>query len=140
VSEVPPGSRRCVEVGGRAIVVFNVDGEFYGLRDRCPHRGAPLSGGTLVGGAVTAAEPGAYDPGRRLLKCPWHGWEFDLESGKSWIDPAGSRVRTYEVGVEPGANLQTDGEPVDGPYVAETVLVAVEDDYVVVVLGRERSP
>jgi 3-phenylpropionate/trans-cinnamate dioxygenase ferredoxin subunit len=140
-TEVPPGARRCLEAGGRAIVVFNVDGCFYGLRDACPHRGARLSGGTIVGGAVSAREPGEYeyDSARRFLKCPWHGWEFDLATGKSWVDPLRSRVRTYEVDVEPGEQIRTRGGPsaVEGPYVAETVMVTVEDEYVVVVLDRE---
>ncbi len=142
-SELPPGARRCLDAGGRAIVVFNVDGRFFGLRDVCPHRGARLSGGTLVGGAVSAREPGEYeyDSGRRLLKCPWHGWEFDLETGKSWVDPVRSRVRTYQVELESGEQIRRQGglTPVEGPYVAETVSVTVEDDYVVVVLDREIS-
>jgi nitrite reductase/ring-hydroxylating ferredoxin subunit len=124
VSEMPPGSRRQVRAGGRDIAVFNVGGTFYALKDTCPHRGARLSAGSVVGG-LTAPCAGAYeyDGSRQFVKCPWHGWEFDLATGRSYCEPERERVRAYPVSVE-------RREP--GPYVAETVPVAVEDDYVVV--------
>jgi 3-phenylpropionate/trans-cinnamate dioxygenase ferredoxin subunit len=132
VADLPPGTRRRIEVNGRGIAIFNDRGTFYALRDVCPHRGARLSDGTVVG-SVTASGPGCYetDPARRLVKCPWHGWEFDLSTGQSWCDPEHARVRSYDVTVEQGAALAT-GEPVPGPYVAETVEISVEDDYVVI--------
>jgi 3-phenylpropionate/trans-cinnamate dioxygenase ferredoxin subunit len=150
-AEIPPGARRRVDVEGRAVVVFNVDGRFYGLRDVCPHRGALLSEGVVIGGALSASEPGRYeyDSTRRLVKCPWHGWEFDLETGQSWVDPARSRVRPYAVAIESGqsvsAALDRTGDPASGsagepgPYVAETVSVAVEEDYVVIVVDTAAS-
>jgi nitrite reductase/ring-hydroxylating ferredoxin subunit len=133
VSELPPGTVRQVEIEGRAIAVFNADGEFYALRDTCPHRGARLSDGTVVG-AVSSARPGVYDydGDRRLVKCPWHGWEFDLATGRSWCDPVRERVRAYDVQRERGADLQ--GAAVPGPYVAETIAISVEDEYVVIVV------
>jgi 3-phenylpropionate/trans-cinnamate dioxygenase ferredoxin subunit len=130
----PPGSRRRVEVEGRQIAVFNVDGALHALVDTCPHRGGSLAGGTVVG-RVTSRFPGCFDyePGAKLVKCPWHGWEFELATGQSWFDPERLRVRRYRVDVESGARLA--GEPVPGPYIAETVPVTVEDTYVVVELG-----
>jgi nitrite reductase/ring-hydroxylating ferredoxin subunit len=130
VDSLPPGTQRRVEVGGRAIAVYNVDGRFFALRDVCPHQGAPLSAGVVVS-VLTADRPGAYDfcPTRKHVRCPWHGWEYDLATGKSWYDPERDRVRAYEVGVEPGAKL-VDGLA-EGPYVAETYPISVEDDYVV---------
>jgi 3-phenylpropionate/trans-cinnamate dioxygenase ferredoxin subunit len=133
---LPPGSQRRVEIDGRAIAIFNVGGTFRALRDVCPHQGAELSGGTVVR-SVTADQPGAYevDAKRVLVKCPWHGWEFDLETGQSWCDPARQRTRSYPVSVEAGAALVGDeGGQVPGPYVAETITISVEDDYVVVEL------
>jgi len=78
-----------------------------------------------------------------VIRCPWHGWEFDLRTGQSWCEPSRVRVRKYEVSVEPGATLVERGEEtepgmeglVKGPYVAETYPVAVEQQYVVVELG-----
>jgi nitrite reductase/ring-hydroxylating ferredoxin subunit len=137
VDELPPGTRRQVRVGGRAVAVFNVDGTFYALRDVCPHQGAALSGGTLVG-AVRATQPGCYEyeGGRKLIRCPWHGWEYDLETGQSWYDPVKDRVKSFAVSVEAGAEL-VQGEPGEsgpqpGPYVAETFPISIEDDYVVI--------
>jgi 3-phenylpropionate/trans-cinnamate dioxygenase ferredoxin subunit len=134
LQDLPPGTTRRVEAGGRAIALFNVEGTFFALRDVCPHQGAPLSNGTVVG-SISAAAPGCYDydHGRKVVKCPWHGWEYELKTGQSWFDPANSRVRPYEVSVESGGELNRRPERVPGPYVAETVSVWVEDGAYVVV-------
>jgi nitrite reductase/ring-hydroxylating ferredoxin subunit len=127
VKDLPPGGRKVVEVNGRAIVVFNLDGEFFALNDRCPHRGGPLSKGKLTG-LVESSEPGEYRYSRRgeIIRCPWHSWEYDIRTGQSWCDPQRVRTRRYAVTVERGARL------VEGPYTAETFPVTVEDEYVVV--------
>jgi len=127
VRELPPGSRKLVDVDGRAIVIFNIGGEFFALLNRCPHQGGNLCDGRLIG-LVESSEPGVYRYGRQgeILRCPWHGWEFDVRTGKSRCDPARIRTKTYEVGIEPGGRL------VEGPYRAETFPVAVEEEYVVV--------
>jgi 3-phenylpropionate/trans-cinnamate dioxygenase ferredoxin subunit len=127
VRDLPAGSRKAVTVKGRPIVVFNLDGAYFGLLDRCPHQGAHLSGGFL-GGLLQGEGPGQVRCTRlgEIIRCPWHGWEFDIRTGQSWCDPERVRTRTYPVAVASG------GELVPGPYVAETVQVTVEDDYVVV--------
>jgi 3-phenylpropionate/trans-cinnamate dioxygenase ferredoxin subunit len=125
--ELPPGSRRLVTLGGRPIAIFNIAGEFFALLNRCPHQGGNLCEGKLIG-LVESSEPGIYRYSREgeILRCPWHGWEFDVRTGKSWCDPARIRTKTYEVAIEPGRNL------VEGPYRAETFPVTVEEEYVVV--------
>jgi nitrite reductase/ring-hydroxylating ferredoxin subunit len=127
VGEIAPGGRKLVQVGGRAVVVFNLGGEFFALGDRCPHKGGSLSQGKLTG-LVESSAPGEYRYSRRgeILRCPWHSWEFDVRTGRSRCDPERLRARNYAVSVEPGARL------VEGPYVAETFPVTVENDYVVV--------
>jgi 3-phenylpropionate/trans-cinnamate dioxygenase ferredoxin subunit len=127
VAELPPGSRKLVTVRGRPIAVFNLGGEFYGLMNRCPHQGGSLCAGDLTG-LVTADRPGEYRMSRHgeIIRCPWHGWEFDIRTGQSWCEPERIRTRQYPVAVAPGTEL------VKGPYVAETVPVSVEEDYVVV--------
>jgi nitrite reductase/ring-hydroxylating ferredoxin subunit len=126
-AELPPGARKLVRAGNRDIVVFNVGGELFALSDRCPHKGASLSQGKLTG-AVASSEPGRYAITRlgEILRCPWHGWEFDMRTGKSWCDPRRVRLKNYSVSVEPGARLA------EGPYTAETFAVTVADDYIVV--------
>jgi 3-phenylpropionate/trans-cinnamate dioxygenase ferredoxin subunit len=124
--DLPDGSRLAVTLEGRPIVVFSIAGAFYALLNRCPHQGGPLCEGSL-GGMVEASEPGQYRYTRagEILRCPWHGWEFDVRTGQSWWDPSRVRVRTYPAAVETGAAL------VEGPYVAEIFAVSVEDEYVV---------
>ena len=136
VDDIPPGERKVVEVAGRSIGVFNLGGEFFAIRNRCPHQGGPLCEGR-VAGLVSASTPGEYSytrPGE-IIRCPWHGWEYDLKTGQSWFDPRSVRVRAYEVTVAPGQELVS--EPgmegfAKGPYVAETYPVSVEKTYLVV--------
>ena len=59
-----------------------------------------------------------------MVRCPWHGWEFDIRTGQSWCEPA--KVRAYPTEIAAGAEI------VKGPCLAETVLVTVEEQYVVV--------
>ncbi len=129
VDEIAPGQSRIVTVRGREIGVFNVKGDFYALMNRCPHEGAALCKGRLVG-RMESEKPGEYRLTRQgeMLRCPWHGWEFDIRTGQSWCDPEHTDVRSFKVRVEPGESL------VKGPYVAETVPVRVEGNYVVVEL------
>ena len=124
VSELPPGERKIVDVGSRSIGVFNVHGDFYALRSLCPHQGAPLCRGTITGTA-RASQPGEFFWERegQVLRCPWHGWEFDITSGRSVFNPHRLRVRTYDVTVE-----QTSEE--EDPSV-ENFEVTVEDGWVV---------
>jgi 3-phenylpropionate/trans-cinnamate dioxygenase ferredoxin subunit len=127
VDQIPPGSRMLVTVGGREIGIFNIGGEFFGIGNRCPHNGASLCKGRIVG-LVEATEPGSYQFSRRgeLLRCPWHGWEFDLRTGKSLCEPDRTKVRSYDLKVEPGDALA------EGELQAETFPVSVEKQYVVV--------
>jgi nitrite reductase/ring-hydroxylating ferredoxin subunit len=134
----PSGDRRIVEVGGRSIGVFRVGEIFYGIRNRCPHQGGPLCLGHLLGDAV-ADSPGSArlsaDPLR--IACPWHGWEYDLDSGQSFMGAVSPGVKSYGVELSPGGSLGDDvravppAKRVPGPYVAETFEVNVEDEYVV---------
>jgi 3-phenylpropionate/trans-cinnamate dioxygenase ferredoxin subunit len=97
--EIPPGSRRLVEVAGRAIGVFNVHGTFVAVLNVCPHELAPVCLGH-VRGTTLVSEPGEYRWGREgeILACPWHGWEFDLLTGKALVDRR-KRLRIYPVTV-----------------------------------------
>jgi 3-phenylpropionate/trans-cinnamate dioxygenase ferredoxin subunit len=100
--EIRPGERRIALAGRVSIGVFNVDGEFYALANVCPHMGAPLCLGPLTGTNVPS-EPSTYvwDEEGRILRCPWHKWEFDVRTGESLFDPQ-VRTRAYRVAVEDG--------------------------------------
>lgn len=113
ISDFPPGSRKIVTIANRSIGVFHVNGEFFALRNRCPHAGAPLCEGGL-GGLARSSEPGKIDYTRsgEFIRCPWHSWEFDLRTGQSWFDPARVRVKTYQTSV--GCRPEADGAPPAG--------------------------
>ena len=102
LADLPPGTRKRVVVEGLAIAVFNIGGELFALQDRCPHRGGSLSEGRLTG-LVEAAEPGVYTyvRGGEILRCPWHGWEFDIRTGLSRCTPEQWRARTFEAKAAP---------------------------------------
>ena len=124
VSELPPGSRRIIRVNGREIGVFNVKGKYYALRNLCPHQSAPLCLGELTGLAISD-EPGEIEWTREgeILRCPWHGWEFDILNGRT-VFQSNARVKTYDVQVEK-ASLARSIEGV------ETYPVTVEDEVVI---------
>src|SRR3954470_7892946 len=127
VEEIPPGSRKIVTVKGREIGIFRIGDDFFGLINRCPHQGAPLCRGEFVSRLV-APMPGGYRltrPGE-MIRCPCHCWEFDIRTGQSLCDPNSVHARAFDVAVEPGKTV------VEGPFVAESVKVTVEDLYVVV--------
>lgn len=127
VTELPPGSRKLVTVKGRPIAVFNLGGEFFGLLNRCPHQGGDLCEG-LVTAVITADRPGEYRMSRHgeIIRCPWHGWEFDIRTGQSWCEPDRIQTKQYPVEIAAGTDL------VKGPYIAETIPVLVEENYIVV--------
>jgi 3-phenylpropionate/trans-cinnamate dioxygenase ferredoxin subunit len=131
VAEIPPGQRKIIEVGGVSIGVFNVNGTFYALRNRCPHQGAPLCQGSLKGTTLPSA-PGEYLWAREgeILRCPWHGWEFDVTTGRSVFNPHRVRVRAYEVTVESGGKSHSEDPSV------EIFPVSVEAELIVLHLER----
>lgn len=83
-NELEPGQGRLVDVKGKRIALFNVDGNFYALDDTCPHRGGPLSEGPIAGEQVT---------------CPWHGSKFNIRTGDVVGPPARQGVARYSIRV-----------------------------------------
>ena len=83
-SEIGPNQAKIVEVDGAQIAVFNIDGSFCAVNNVCPHRGGPLGEGDVEGSVVT---------------CPWHGWQFDVKTGQSPVNPAAT-VKTFPCKVE----------------------------------------
>ena len=85
VGDVPLGHGLAVKVGGHAVALFNDGGRIFALADSCTHARIPLSGGWVEKGCAC---------------CPWHGAEFDLETGKALSLPATGEVATYPVRIE----------------------------------------
>lgn len=92
VNDLSPGNAKLVEVEGKKIALFNVEGSFYAIDDTCSHRGGPLSEGMLEGNQVT---------------CPWHAASFDVTSGAVLSPPAPNGVARYNVRVE-GADIEVE--------------------------------
>ena len=86
VEELPPGTVRTFEIGEDAVAVANVDGEFFATQNACMHLKGPLGDGRLHG---------------TRLSCPWHGWTYDVRTGRNVFDLA-IELQTYEVRVEAG--------------------------------------
>ena len=82
--EIPPGTGKELAAGGRVVALYNVDGTFCALDGVCPHAGGPLGQGILTGDVVT---------------CPWHGWQFDVTSGRHCLN-ANLQHTTFPVRVE----------------------------------------
>lgn len=83
-TDIPDGEGRTYELEGHNVAVFNVGGQFHAMDGGCPHRGGPLGEGYLENKVVT---------------CPWHGWQFDVTTGVSPVNPA-AKVPCYKVKVE----------------------------------------
>ena len=86
IEDFPPSACISYELpDGSELAVYNVNGEFYATENFCPHKGAPLSEGTMCG---------------HIIECGLHGWQFDVRSGECLTVP--ERIKTYEVRVEDG--------------------------------------
>jgi nitrite reductase (NADH) small subunit len=89
VDEIESGRGKAINVNGRSIALFNVDGSFFAIDGTCVHRGGPLGEGDLEGFVVT---------------CPWHQWTYDVRTGNGVLNPA-AKVACYETKVEAGKVL-----------------------------------
>lgn len=92
-----------VDLDGREIAVFRVDGDLVALANHCVHQGGPVCEGTVSGTLAEAADGSlCYEREGEIVACPWHGWEFDVRTGEALADRS-YRQPTYEVVVEDGA-------------------------------------
>ena len=101
-ADIPVGERKLISVDGRSIGVFNVGGTFVSILNLCPHALAPVCLGRVTG-TTLPSEPGEYRWGREgeVLACPWHGWEFDLRTGRA-LTNGKLHLRMYPTEVENG--------------------------------------
>lgn len=106
------GERRLIELGGRAVGIFRLDGAYVALADRCPHRGAPLcTSGEVVNAVEGVGGAARVTRERAILRCPWHKWDFEISSGRCTVDSR-LRVRRYAVRLEGGELvISLDADP-----------------------------
>jgi NAD(P)H-dependent nitrite reductase small subunit len=86
VDEFASGKAVAVQAGRRTVAVFRVGDDFFAISNVCPHKGASLCDGEIL-------------IEERMVRCPWHHWNWQLDDGKLESDPRQS-VRTYEVAVD----------------------------------------
>jgi nitrite reductase/ring-hydroxylating ferredoxin subunit len=91
-ADLAPGAAKCVEVAGKKIALFNLEGSFYAIDDTCTHRGGPLSEGEVSGEEVT---------------CPWHGAIYNIKTGAVLGPPAPRGVARYAVRVQ-GSDVEVE--------------------------------
>lgn len=94
--DIPPGTGRALAHGRYEVALFNIGGEFFALENSCPHQGGPIADGWLEGPLVT---------------CPWHGWCFDVRSGKMSLGDF-ARVTKFAVRRDGDAILVSD-DPIE---------------------------
>lgn len=125
-ADIPANTRKLVIVKGRPIVVFNLNGEWFGLLNRCPHQGGNLCDGRQVG-LVRSDSPGDYDYSREgeIIRCPWHGWEFDIRTGQSICRPDDVKARHFDV---EAACIDEHSQEL----VVETFEVTLNEEYLIV--------
>jgi nitrite reductase (NADH) small subunit len=86
INDIPPGTAIAVAAGRRTIAVFRIGDEFFAISNACPHKGASLCDGEIV-----VAD--------KVVRCPWHHWNWQLCDGKLQSDPR-QMIRSYEVAVD----------------------------------------
>lgn len=106
VGDIPDGGSLIVDVEGRSIGVFNVGGEIFAVRNRCAHQGGPLCDGAVLSALRAEVLPSGkvreyWDETTPVVACPWHGWEYDLDTGQCIADRR-LRLEAVEVRVRDG--------------------------------------
>ena len=100
--EVRAGAATIVKLNNRSIGLFEVDGSYHALLNVCPHRGAALCEGPVCGtNRHTDKAEFVYEKPNGIIRCAWHGWEFDIKTGAFLGDPK-IRAKTLPVVVENG--------------------------------------
>jgi len=89
LSDLKPGTAMAVDVNGKTIALFNVEGKIYATDNTCLHQGGPLAEGTLAG---------------EIVSCPWHQWEYNVTTGEN-VGNESLRLATYTVQVD-GADIK----------------------------------
>ncbi|WP_439886837.1 Rieske (2Fe-2S) protein [Pseudomonas sp. MBLB4123] len=98
--EVASGQQKIVKLGHLPVGIFNVGGEYHAMLNVCPHRGAALCEGPQCGTTQdTAHYEFIYGQRDDLVRCAWHGWEFEIKTGEFLVDRR-IKAKTYPVSVE----------------------------------------
>lgn len=98
--EVPADAAKVVRIKNLSVGIFKLPDGFHALLNICPHRGAALCEGPICGTTrATDEREFVYDRAGELVRCAWHGWEFDIRTGEFLVDPK-VKARTLPVSVD----------------------------------------
>ncbi len=86
-AEVADGNKKCLDILGFPIIIYNIHGRFAATYNLCPHAGLAIGDGDLTGGVIT---------------CPYHAYTFDVCTGRNVDDPDAERLMTLKVRCEGG--------------------------------------
>jgi nitrite reductase/ring-hydroxylating ferredoxin subunit len=101
VDDLPSGTHKIFQAGGREIGVFNIEGRYYAIPNNCLHQAGPLCKGSVSGTVESSAETGwkpTWVREGQIIICPWHTMEFDIATGRCLAEPR-RRISTYAVTV-----------------------------------------
>lgn len=107
VDEINEGERITVQIEGREITLFKIDGEFHAYTNWCAHQSGPICEGTLTGTrkAEVDQESGTIETEwcreGKILSCPWHGWEYDVVTGEC-LSQNGVKLPSHPVEIKDG--------------------------------------
>ena len=102
-SDIPEHGRLVVDIGDLAVGIFRVDGRLYAYENTCPHQGGPVCQGLIIPAVRELLDDGhrstgyAFDEAEMRIVCPWHGYEFSIETGSH---PAKASIRLTPVAVQ----------------------------------------
>lgn len=98
--EVPRDAAKIISIGKLSVGLFRLDDGFHALLNVCPHKGAALCEGPVCGTTKqTDRTEFVYDRAGELVRCAWHGWEFDIRTGEFLVDKT-IRTKTFPVSIE----------------------------------------
>ena len=110
--ELGRGERLIVQLEGREIAIFNVDGELAAYTNWCAHQGGPCGEGSITGTVTASFDRDSlettleWSADERILNCPWHGWEYDVTTGEC-LSRRPVRLPSHEVSVRDGEIVVT---------------------------------
>ena len=115
VEDFEEGVPAIVRVGRRELAIVRWGDDMFAVRNICPHQNQSFGGGITVGRLERGDTPGRFEiaQDRPVILCPWHRWQFELDSGKCTALKR-ARVRTYPVTIEDGRVL-VDVQSARGP-------------------------
>ena len=105
LDEFAEGSRKVISCDGTEVGVFKIDGELVAWHNQCAHRQGPVCQGRIYAKVEEPVDQNGhtrmlhYNEEEKHIVCPWHGWEFDVRTGRSWCDPEHLRAGRYDAEV-----------------------------------------